>query len=422
MIKVKEFPSGLKLVMNRLDGFLSVATGMWVGTGSAFESKSENGISHFIEHMMFKGTTSMSAFEISDKVDSVGGQLNAFTSRETTCYYTWTTKEHVKMSCELLSDMLFNSLFESAELEKEQGVVLEEISMSNDNPEDVCFDRLFETVYGNAGVGQTILGTSENVQSFDKNAIKAYMAKHYSPNNIVLSVVGNIDFDEVEKFARESFETNFKNAERVSQSYQAPTFSQGFVSNTKDIEQCHLTLAMPSIRFNHEKSYEFSMINNILGGGMTSRLFQKIREELGLCYTIYSYNSLNQNSGTHLIYTGINPKNIDLCLENVFKVLVELKKNAITKEEFNRAKEQMKGNMILSQESCQNQMMLAGKYMAMSGEVFNMQERVDRISKITLDGVVDIIQNQMFDFEKISASVVSKEAIDIEKLVKSKLN
>ncbi len=422
MIKVKEFPSGLKVVMNKLDGFLSVATGMWIGTGSAYENATENGISHFIEHMMFKGTTNLTAFEISDKVDSVGGQLNAFTSRETTCYYTWTTKEHVGMSCSLLSDMLFNSLFDKAELAKEQGVVLEEISMSNDNPEDVCFDRLFETVYGKNGVGQTILGTCENVKSFDKAAIKAYMSKHYSPKNIVLSVVGNINFEEVERLVYENFEVNFKGASSDVQTYEVPTFAQGFVASTKDIEQCHLTLAMPSICFNHGESYEYSMINNILGGGMTSRLFQKIREEEGLCYTIYSYNSLNKNSGTHLIYTGINPKNIDLCLDKIFEVLSDLKKNAITKEEFNRAKEQMKGNMILSQESCQNQMMLAGKYMAMSGEVFNMQERVDRISKITFENVVDTIQNKMFDFNKLSASVVSKDVIDIQALVKSKIN
>ncbi len=290
MIKVKEFPSGLKVVMNKLDGFLSVATGMWVGTGSAFENATENGISHFIEHMMFKGTTNLSAFEISDKIDSVGGQLNAFTSRETTCYYTWTTKEHVGLSCGLLSDMLFNSLFEEGELAREKGVVLEEISMSCDNPEDVCFDSLFTKIYGDKGVGQTILGTPKNVESFDKNAIKAYMNKHYAPNNIVLSVVGNIDFDEVEKLCEEHFESGFKNFQKCEEKYELPKFSQGFVSNTKDIEQCHLTLATPSICFNHENSYEYSMINNILGGGMTSRLFQKIREQEGLCYTIYSYN------------------------------------------------------------------------------------------------------------------------------------
>ncbi|MFI3166976.1 MAG: pitrilysin family protein [Bacillota bacterium] len=422
MIKVKEFPSGLKVVMNKLDGFLSVATGMWIGTGSAFESQKENGISHFIEHMLFKGTKNLTAFEISDKVDSVGGQLNAFTSRETTCYYTWTTKQHVGMSCELLSDMLFNSLFASEELAKEKGVVLEEISMSNDNPEDVCFDALFTKIYGDCSVGQTILGTSQNVEGFDKNAIKDYMQKHYNAKNVVLSVVGNIEFEEVEALCEKYFESGFKADHNENLGYELPTFTQGFVSNTKDIEQCHLTLAMPSICFNHKQGYEYSMINNILGGGMTSRLFQKIREEDGLCYTIYSYNSLNKNSGTHLIYTGINPKNIDKCLSGIFGVMQDLKKNAITKEEFNRAKEQMKGNMILSQESCQNQMMLAGKYMVMTDEIFNMEQRVESISKISFDSVVDIIQNQMFDFEKISASVVSKELIDIQSIIQSKIN
>lgn len=422
MIKTKEYPSGLRLVANKLDGFLSVATGMWIGTGSAYESAEENGISHFIEHMLFKGTTSLSAFQISDKVDSVGGQLNAFTSREQTCYYTWTTKEHVAMSMGLLSDMLFNSTFLQEELKKEQGVVLEEISMSQDNPEDVCFDRLFEEMYGKKSVGQTILGSSQNVSGFDKNSIKNYMAKCYGPKNIVIAVAGNFDFEKVCEYVEENFEKNFAKDTQKLSDYSLPIYTPCFVSSTKDIEQCHMSLAMPSVKFNDEKSYEYSMINSILGGGMTSRLFQKIREEEGLCYTIYSYNSLNKNSGTHLIYTGINPKNIDLCTSRIFEVLKDLKKDAITKEEFARTKEQMKGNMILSQESCQSQMMLAGKYMIMCDSIFNMEERVDKINNISYDEVVDILRTKMFNFEEVSASVVSKDSIDIESIIKKSIN
>lgn len=209
MVYVKKFDNGLRLIAKRIDGLLSVSAGVLVKTGSMNESSSENGISHFIEHVMFKGTEKRSAFDISDHIDRIGAQINAFTSKELTCYYTKSTKEHLENSLDILSDIFFNSVFEKEELEKEKGVVIEEIKMCEDTPEDLCLDLLARSYYGENGLGQTILGSEKNVKSFNRDIIRNYMDKYYTADNVVISIVGNIDVDKTVELVDRYFADKF---------------------------------------------------------------------------------------------------------------------------------------------------------------------------------------------------------------------
>ena len=217
MVYVKKFDNGLRLIAKRIDGLLSVSAGVLVKTGSMNESSSENGISHFIEHVMFKGTEKRSAFDISDHIDRIGAQINAFTSKELTCYYTKSTKEHLENSLDILSDIFFNSVFEKEELEKEKGVVIEEIKMCEDTPEDLCLDLLARSYYGENGLGQTILGSEKNVKSFNRDIIRNYMDKYYTADNVVISIVGNIDVDKTVELVDRYFVDKFKAIVSVKQ-------------------------------------------------------------------------------------------------------------------------------------------------------------------------------------------------------------
>ena len=305
MIKYKQYENGLRLILNKMEGMLSVSCGILVKTGSMNEEKAENGISHFIEHVMFKGTKTRSAFEISDHIDRIGAQINAFTSKELTCYYTKSTKEHTEKSLEILSDIFFDSVFDEGELEKEKGVIIEEINMSEDAPEEVCLDLLAESFYGKSGLGQNILGSVKNVKSFKKQDVYNYMDKYYTADNVVISVAGNIDETEVEKYVQDLFSARFKKLKSAPQK-TATRCGKTSLYKTKRIEQSHIGFAMQGISVMDKTVDAFSIANIVLGGGMSSRLFQRIREELGLAYSVYSYASQYKDDGVLEIYAGVN--------------------------------------------------------------------------------------------------------------------
>ena len=233
MIVYKEFNNGLRLIMNKMEGLMSVSTGVFVKTGSANESEKDNGISHFIEHVMFKGTEKRTAFEISEHIDRIGGQINAYTSKEVTCYYTKSTAEHVETSIEILSDIFFNSKFDKEELEKEKGVVIEEINMCEDSPEDICLDLLAESYYGKEGFGRTILGPVKNIKKFSREDVLAYMNRYYTADNVVISVAGNIDLKETEQLVEKYFADNFKVFKSDAQVLTAETKTQNLFRSKK---------------------------------------------------------------------------------------------------------------------------------------------------------------------------------------------
>lgn len=400
----KTFDNGLRLVINKIDGILSVSAGVLVKTGSINETEKENGISHFIEHVMFKGTTSRSAFDISDQIDRIGAQINAFTSKELTCYYTKSTKEHVEKTLEILADIFFNSVFDSKELEKEKGVVIEEINMSEDTPEDICLDLLAKSYYGDTGLGQTILGPAKNIKSFTRESVKAYMDKYYTADNVVISLAGNVDIEKAVEFIEKYFVSNFKNSKGAKQ-VKSKIIAPQKLYKCKKIEQSHVGFVMNGFTAKDKLSDAFAIANTILGGGMSSRLFQKIREELGLCYTIYSYPSQYKDNGILEIYAGVNTEARDLATKAIVEEVKKFKKNGITEQEFLRGKEQIKSAFIFGQESTASQMLVFGKYLSFLDKEFDFTQRIKAIESVTIDDVHEAI-SKSFDIENSATATV----------------
>ena len=400
----KQFDNGLRLIINKMQGFVSVSCGILVKTGSINESEKENGISHFIEHVMFKGTKKRTAFEISDHIDRVGAQINAFTSKEMTCYYTKSTGEHLENSLEILSDIFFDSVFDSGELEKEKGVIIEEINMSEDTPEELCLDLLAKSYYGNSGLGQTILGPAKNIRRFTREDVKKYMDKYYTADNVVISLSGDIDIDKAERLIEQYFASRFKlkKGAKQKQIKIAPAKS---LYKSKRIEQTHIGFAMNGFSMNHPMSDAFSIANTVLGGGMSSRLFQKIREELGLAYSVYSYGSQYKDGGVLEICAGVNTSQRDLAVEAIVSEVKRFKKEGITEQEFLRGKEQIKSAFIMGRESTASQMLLYGKYLLYLDKIFDVNERVKKLESLTLKDVLDAI-DLSFDIENSATATV----------------
>ncbi len=409
MVKYKEFNNGLRLVVNKMEGMLSVSIGVLVKTGSMNETNIDNGISHFIEHVMFKGTKKRSAFEISDHIDRIGAQINAFTSKELTCYYTKSTSEHAEEALEILSDIFFNSKFEKEELEKEKGVVIEEINMSEDTPEEVCLDLLAQGYYGEKGLGQTILGSIKNIKRFSRDEVISYMDKYYTADNVVISVAGNVDIERATNLVQEYFADKFTRLKSLAQAKTEIPKPQHLIK-TKRIEQTHIGFAMKGLPLNDKNSDAFAISNIVFGGGMSSRLFQKIREELGLAYSVYSYASGYKDNGILEIYAGVNTSLRDLAVNAILEQIDLLKKQKITEQEFVRGKAQIKSAFIMGQESTASQMLLYGKQLILLDKEFDLSERIKRLESVSIKDVFEVIDEYYCIKTMATATVGAKRS------------
>ena len=406
MTYTKTFPSGLRMVVKKIDGLLSVSMGAVVGTGSCFETERENGISHFIEHMMFKGTQKRTAFEISDAMDRIGAQVNAFTSKDITCYYAKSTSDHAGEAFEILSDFVLGSVFPEEEMDREKGVVLEEISMVEDTPDDLCLDVLAEAYFGKEGYGRPILGPAENVKRFSRRELFDYIEERYAPENIVISFAGNIDVKYAEELVEKYFESGMKKRAYKAREKKI-SLCGGSLFKVKDIEQVHIAFAYPSLRREDKLMDAALVMNTILGGGMSSRLFQKVRELMGLAYTVYSYISSFTEGGLLTIYAGVNPANVQKAQDAIFDTVSDLCKNKFTDDEFLRGKEQLKSSVILSQENTASQMVAYGKHMLFTGEVLDPEKRAKEIGDMTREDCEKALAMN-FDAEKLAAAAVGK--------------
>lgn len=400
----KQYKNGLRLVIEKMEGLFSVSTGILVKTGSINESEEENGISHFIEHCIFKGTDTRSAFEISDYIDRIGASINAFTSKEITCYYTKSTSEHSKDTLEVLADIFFNSTFLEEELQKEKGVILEEINMSEDSPEDTLFDLLAQSSFGEKGLGQTILGPKSNVKKFTKKNIDAYMDKYYTADNVVISVAGNVDVEKTQELVEKLFVEKFTRL-KSSPQYSKTTFQTSKLYKYKQIEQCHVGISFPAFNLVDERNEAINIASIVLGGGMSSRLFQTIREELGLAYSVYSYISSYNTQGVLEIYAGVNPSSRDKAVEKILEEIKKFKKDGITEQEFLRGREQIKSSFIMGRESTATQMLLFGKYMLYFNKEFSIEEKLKKFYSLTKKDVENAIFDT-FDFSKMATATV----------------
>lgn len=402
MIKKYTCQNGVRIVQEQIPTVRSVAIGVWIGTGSRNENLENNGISHFLEHMFFKGTKTRSAREIAESFDSIGGQVNAFTSKEYTCYYAKVLDNHSQYALEVLADMFFNSTFDSEELNKEKNVVNEEIKMYEDTPDDIVHDLLSQAVYGDHPLGYPILGTEETLQSFTGEKLEQYMHDTYRPENVVISIAGNVPesfINNAEKF----FGTYEASKEKME--YEKPAFHATQASRKKETEQAHLCLGFEGLQIGHSDVYSLIVLNNVLGGSMSSRLFQEVREQRGLAYSVFSYHSAYRDSGMVTIYGGTGANQLGVLYETIQDTLAKLRAEGITEKELNNSKEQLKGSLMLSLESTNSRMSRNGKNELLLGRHRSLDEIVEQIDQVTKDSV-DGMANKIFT-DKYSVSLIS---------------
>jgi predicted Zn-dependent peptidase len=404
MFKKVTLDNGLRIVIEKIPYVRSASLGIWVGTGSRFEYPKENGVSHFIEHMLFKGTKARSAAEIADSIDSIGGQINAFTGKECTCYYTKTLDTHLDTAVDVLSDMYFNSLMNKKDIDMERKVILEEIGMYEDSPEELVHDIFSETVWNGDPLGFPILGTKETLNKIDKDAIFSYMDRTYTAGNTVISVAGSFDEEELISLLKNKF-GSMDGSKYSKTELSKVVFKDEVCVKQKDTEQVHMCLGFDAIEHGNDDMYTLLAINNIFGGGMSSRLFQKIREKKGLVYSIYSYPSSYKNTGLFTIYAGMNSEHLEEVIDLIHKEVDILCSKGITKEELEKSKEQLKGSYILGLESTSSIMNSIGKSELMLGYINTQEDILSKIDDINMEKVNQIIE-QIFLNKKYGFTAV----------------
>ena len=402
--------NGIRGVVKKIDGVKSCSMGIFVKAGSANETVAENGISHFIEHTNFKGTKKRNAFRISWDSEALGVVINAATAKEYTYYYVKTISEHTKEAFEILSDIFIDSIYPPEELDKERGVVIEEINMYEDTPDDVCTTELIRAYYGDKpGLGKTILGPKENVLGFKRQDILAYKDKYYTTDNIVLAFVGDVTGEMAKELAEEKFGALKKttSAPRITTGSE-PLF--GVSTRVKDIEQAHLSLAFKAAGQKDPEYNAFDVVANVLGGGMSSRLFQKIREEMGLCYTVYSYLLPYVDSGLICVYAGLNGDKLKEAYDAVMSEIMKFKREGVSADEFSLVREQIKSAFVFAEESTSTQMTMYGRRMLFFDEIYDFDEKLKRINALTLDEINGCVYD-LLDVDKFAVSTVGKSPI-----------
>lgn len=404
MYKKITLNNGLRLVYENIPYVRSVSVGIWVGTGSRNETLENNGISHFIEHMLFKGTKNRSAKQIAETIDAIGGQINAFTGKECTCYYAKTLDTHLDIAVDVLADMFFNSKFLSSDISTERRVVIEEIGMYEDSPEELVHDIFSEMVWDGNSLGYPILGTDNCINKFNKKMIKEYMDQYYTPYNTVIAVAGNFNETELIQCVKKYFE-GWEYKGEYKQNYLPAEFKTNQIIREKDTEQVHLCMGFQGIEHGNDDVYSLLAINNIFGGGMSSRLFQKIREKKGLVYSIYSYPSTYKDAGLFIIYAGMNPEHLQTVIDLTKAEIDILLKKGITQDELNKSKEQLKGNYILGLESTSSRMNSIGKSELLLGKIFTPEENLEKMDRINMDNIYRVIED-IFKSNNLSVSAV----------------
>lgn len=377
--------NGLRIVGERMSGIHTVAVGVFVRTGAVNESAEENGYSHFVEHMVFKGTKEKDAAALADEMDRLGGATNAFTSKESTCFYTKVMDEHLERGIELLADLVLHPDFPAEDLEREKGVVIEEIAMCEDSPEDLVHEVLNDAQYEGHPLGQPILGTEELIRGITREKLFAFMKKHYTPQNTVISVAGNYDWDELVRLLDKHFGAWQGEGVTVPMP-EAKTLSNHLVRK-KDTEQVQICVGYPAFKGNSPESYAQLILTTLFGGAMSSRLFQSIREKHGLAYSVYSYVNVYSGVGGMELYAGTSPETAqqvtDLMAQEVRKLIQE----GVTEDEFEKARESARISFVMGQESSASRMRGNGNVMLLYNRTRSNEEIMEKLAQVTLEDV-----------------------------------
>ena len=380
---VTKLPSGLTVVTETMDRVETVSFGAYVATGTRHESEAENGVSHFLEHMAFKGTERRTAAGIAEEIENVGGHINAYTAREQTAYYVKLLKEDLALGADIIGDILTHSAFAPEELERERGVILQEIGQANDTPDDIIFDRFQETAYPGQPMGRPTLGTEERIRTMPRESLMGYMRGHYAAGNTVVAAAGNLQHETVVDLARRHFADL---PSEMPPAYAPCRYAGGEFREERDLDQVHLVLGFPSVAYGDPDYYPALLLSTLLGGGMSSRLFQEIREKRGLVYSIYSFNAPALDGGLFGIYAGTGEEE---ARELVPVTLEELRavQRGVTEAELARARAQVKSGLLMSLESTGSRCEQLARQMQVHGRPIPTGETVAKIDAVGTDDV-----------------------------------
>ena len=403
MTEIETLPNGVRLVTERIDTVRSAALGFWIAGGSREENPEESGAAHFIEHMLFKGTERRTAADIARETDAIGGQMNAFTTKECTCFYGHVLDDHLPQALDILWDMVFCSRFDQKSVETERGVILEEIDMYEDTPDDLCGEKLFEKVFAGSPLARPILGREETLAEMTGEFLRDYHRRHYRPDNIVAALAGSFSEEVLEDIRR-----RFSALPKGERTGTLPAaYTPDFVSTEKPIEQNHLTLAFPGLTFDSPRRFALQLLSSILGGGVSSRLFQRVREQLGLCYSVYTYGAGHADTGVFCVYTALNKETEVQALETICQVIRDFLAEGPTVEELERAREQSKANVILGLESIQARMSHAGRSLLFTGEILTPEQIIAAYDAVTRQEVMHLAAD-IFRWDMVSLSAVGR--------------
>ncbi len=412
MIQKSVLANGLTVLTESLPYLHSVSVGLFVGAGSRYERPYERGISHFIEHMFFKGTKRHSARELAEIVEASGSSMNAFTSKDYTCYYVKSLDEHLELAVSVLSEMITESTFADELIEKERQVILEEIKMYLDSPQELVHDLFAKSILGDHPLGQSIIGTEKTVSSFNQEMILNYLKRTYVPENMIFTIVGNVEHKSATKLVEDYLGELEGSLERTD--YRAPSAQSGLLLEKKDIEQAHLVLGTDSINRNDKRKYPLHLLDTILGGSMSSRLFQSLREERGLVYSTYSFHSYYEDIGFVGVYAGFSQANYDLVTDLIVKELSSIKDN-VTEEELQRAKEQTKGSLVFALESPAARMSRLARNELYHGKQITEEYVLNEINKTTLADIKELAEFHFHRDKVLSLATILPENSPMDK-------
>jgi predicted Zn-dependent peptidase len=401
MFKKEYLLNGVPVVMESLKNMRSVVVGIWVKVGSRNEKYEKNGISHFLEHMFFKGTKKRHARDIAFEIDSLGGDLNAFTSRENTTFYLKVLDDYLERGVELLSDIFLNSTFPEEDIEKEKTIIKEEIKMIEDTPDDYVHDLFNQTIWGSTGLGQPVLGRRETVKSFTRDDIQSHIKKYYGTKDIILSCAGNFEHE----YLLSILNKNLGDLRRGSEPERGdpPDFQRKVSVFKKGLSEAHICIGVKGLPQASEERYALFVLNTILGAGVSSRLFQEIREKRGLAYSIYSFVASYSDTGLWGIYAGVSRKKVREVLELIIQEMVSLK-DTLNETELNRAKNQLKGNIMLSLESSSSRMNNIARQEIYHGRYYSPKEIIKELDAVTLKHIIDLAE-RLVKKESLSLTV-----------------
>ncbi|MCG8493468.1 MAG: insulinase family protein [Sneathiellales bacterium] len=380
-VKVSTLQNGMRVISDPMPSLETAAIGVWVDTGARHETPEENGISHVLEHMAFKGTEKRSALEIAESIEAVGGHLNAYTSRDQTAYFARVLKEDLKLGADILADILQNSTFDEMELNREKEVIVQEIGQTNDTPDDIIFDHLQETAFQNQAVGRSILGTADRVRGFSRQTIAGYMKSRYYAPKMVLSASGAVEHDQLVGLAEDLFrDLSFEGASGM----EAAQYSGGEYREERDLEQVHFALSVPGVSYQDKDFYASQILSGLLGGGMSSRLFQEVREKRGLCYSVFSFSSSFADAGLFTVYAGTGEQQITelgrVICDELLKTI-----DGIDEKELARAKAQHKAGLMMGQESPAARCEVHARQMLIYGRTVPPHEIMNEINAVTTE-------------------------------------